>query len=370
VKDRKVTVEDRQESDQPAVATLAATTDGAATGPGGFAAPAFQRRPSATYAALDLGTNNCRLLIARPAQHGFRVVDAFSRIVRLGEGLSASGRLCEGAMERAVEALKICKSKMDHRGVTRARLITTEACRSAANGVDFVRRVGREAELELEIVDQRTEASLAVTGCAALAAPEANAVIVFDIGGGSTEIVWLGGRESGRDPASRIREWASLPIGVVSVAERYGGVEVGRELFERMVTDCSAALKPFADKAAAARQAPGFHLLGTSGTVTTVAGIHLRLPRYDRRQVDGLWMREADVLSVIDELVAMDYAQRQANACIGRDRADLVLAGCAIFEAIRRAFPSPMVRIADRGLREGILLRMMHEDRAWWRRRQ
>ena len=335
-----------------------------------FEQPAASRPPGATYAALDLGTNNCRLLIARPAQHGFRVVDAFSRIVRLGEGLAASSRLADAAMDRAVEALKICRGKMANRGVTRARLVTTEACRAATNGLDFIRRVAAEAELALEVIDQRTEAALAVSGCAALADPAAESVIVFDIGGGSTEIVWLGGRSEARDPAARIREWASLPIGVVSVAERYGGVEVGRDLFERMVTDCSAALKPFADKAAAARQAPGFHLLGTSGTVTTVAGIHLRLPRYDRRQVDGLWMREADVLSVIDELVAMDYAQRQANACIGRDRADLVLAGCAIFEAIRRAFPSPMVRIADRGLREGILLRMMHEDRAWWRRRQ
>jgi exopolyphosphatase/guanosine-5'-triphosphate,3'-diphosphate pyrophosphatase len=373
VKERNVTVEDRQESDRPLPAAVPVPGECAAppAASGRFATPApFQRPHPATYAALDLGTNNCRLLIARPAQHGFRVVDAFSRIVRLGEGLTANGRLCEGAMDRAVEALKVCKSKMDHRGVTRARLITTEACRAAANGQDFVRRVGDEAKLELEIVDQRTEASLAVTGCAALAAPEAGAVIVFDIGGGSTEIVWLGGREAGRDPAQRIREWASLPIGVVSVAERYGGVEVGREKFERMVADCSAALAPFAQKAAAARTAPNFHLLGTSGTVTTVAGIHLRLPRYDRRQVDGLWMQDGDICSVIDELVAMDYAQRQANACIGRERADLVLAGCAIFEAIRRAFPSPKVRIADRGLREGILLRMMHEDRAWWRRRQ
>lgn len=369
----KLTVEDRQEPDRAktaAVGISAATA--AATESRATPAPVmpFQRRQQVTYAALDLGTNNCRLLIARPAQHGFRVVDAFSRIVRLGEGLSASGRLCDNAMDRAVEALKICRNKMDQRGVTRARLVTTEACRAASNGVEFVGRVTSEAGLDLEIVDQRTEASLAVTGCAALAAPEAGAVIVFDIGGGSTEIVWMAGRDGGRDPAARIREWASLPIGVVSVAERYGGIEVGRELFERMVADCGEALQPFAKKAAAARSAPNFHLLGTSGTVTTVAGIHLDLPRYDRRQVDGLWMHEKDVLSVIDRLVEMNYAERQANACIGRERADLVLAGCAIFEAIRRAFPSPMVRIADRGLREGILLRMMYEDRAWWRRRQ
>jgi len=332
--------------------------------------PAGARHAPATYAALDLGTNNCRLLIARPAQHGFRVVDAFSRIVRLGEGLAASGRLAEPAMDRAVEALKICRTKMSNRGVTRARLVTTEACRAATNGLDFVRRVASEADLALEIVDQRTEASLAVSGCAALADPAAEGVIVFDIGGGSTEIVWMGGRNEARDPAARIREWASLPIGVVTVAERYGGIDVGRALFERMVDDCTLALEPFARKAAAARNARGFHLLGTSGTVTTVAGIHLGLARYDRRVVDGLWMRQEDILTVIDQLIEMDYAARAANACIGRERADLVLAGCAIFEAIRRAFPSDRVRIADRGLREGILLRMMHEDRAWWRRRQ
>jgi len=330
---------------------------------------ALPRNPPATYAALDLGTNNCRLLIARPAQHGFRVVDAFSRIVRLGEGLAASSRLCDAAMDRAVEALKICRSKMLHRNVTRARLVTTEACRAAVNGSDFVRRVAEEAELELEIIDQRTEATLAVSGCAALADPAAEGVIVFDIGGGSTEIVWMGGRSEARDPAARIREWASLPIGVVTVAERYGGVDVSRDLFETMVEDCGRELEGFATKAAAARGARNFHLLGTSGTVTTVAGIHLGLARYDRREVDGLWMRQEDILAVIDRLVEMDYAARAANACIGRERADLVLAGCAIFEAIRRAFPSERVRIADRGLREGILLRMMHEDRAWWRRR-
>jgi exopolyphosphatase/guanosine-5'-triphosphate,3'-diphosphate pyrophosphatase len=361
-----VTVEDRQERDV-ALAASAQVNGVDALGVGTlFHAP---RQQPVTYAALDLGTNNCRLLIARPAQHGFRVVDAFSRIVRLGEGLAASGRLADTAMDRAVEALKICRSKMANRGVSRARLVTTEACRAATNGLEFVRRVADEAELQLEIVDQRTEAALAVSGCAALADPAAEGVIVFDIGGGSTEIIWMGGRAEARDPAGRIREWASLPIGVVTVAERYGGVDVGRELFERMVDDCTLALAPFAIKAARARDAKHFHLLGTSGTVTTVAGIHLGLPRYDRRVVDGLWMQQGDILAVIDRLVAMDYAERAANACIGRERADLVLAGCAIFEAIRRAFPSERVRIADRGLREGILLRMMHEDRAWQRRR-
>lgn len=321
------------------------------------------------YAALDLGTNNCRLLIAQPAQHGFRVVDAFSRIVRLGEGLSASGRLSGPAMERAIEALAACSAKMKLRRVTRARLVTTEACRAASNGGEFVARVAAETGLQLEIVDQRTEAMLAVTGCAALASPEADGVIVFDIGGGSTEIVWLGGRSSGRSPAERIQTWESIPIGVVSLAERHGGVSVGPELFEAMVAESMAALARFHGRAKPVISRRGFHLLGTSGTVTTVAGLHLKLERYDRRKVDGLWMRNDDVASVMADLLKMDYAERAANPCIGKERADLVLAGCAIFEAIRRLFPSPMVRIADRGLREGILLKMMFEDGVWRRRK-
>jgi exopolyphosphatase/guanosine-5'-triphosphate,3'-diphosphate pyrophosphatase len=331
------------------------------------AAAAVARR-SDNYAALDLGTNNCRLLIAQPAQHGFRVVDAFSRIVRLGEGLSANGRLGEAAMERALEALAACSAKMKLRGVMRSRLVTTEACRAASNGRAFVARVADRTGLALEVVDQRTEAMLAVTGCAALASPEADATIVFDIGGGSTEIVWLGGRSSGRSAAERIQTWESIPMGVVSLAERHGGVSVGPDVFEDMVAEATHALTKFHQRAKPAISRRGFHLLGTSGTVTTVAGLFLKLERYDRRKVDGLWMKNDDVSAVMQDLLAMDYQARSANPCIGAERADLVLAGCAIFEAIRRLFPSPMVRIADRGLREGILLKMMFEDGVWRRR--
>lgn len=320
---------------------------------------------SENYAALDLGTNNCRLLIARPHMQGFRVVDAFSRIVRLGEGLGASGHLGQLAMERAIEALKVCADKLTARGVLRSRLIATEACRAASNGAEFIERVAAATGIRLEIIDQRTEAMLAVSGCAALVDPQATSVIVFDIGGGSTEIIWLDGVARGRDPAERIREWESLPIGVVSVAERHGGMHVSPEMFEAMVGESAAALAPFSARAASARQARNFHLLGTSGTVTTVAGVHLGLERYDRRQVDGLWMTDAEVEKTMRNLVALSYEERAANPCIGKERADLVLAGCAIYEAIRRAFPSLRIRIADRGLREGLLLRMMHQDRAW-----
>jgi exopolyphosphatase / guanosine-5'-triphosphate,3'-diphosphate pyrophosphatase len=352
-------------SDERAPARTDMSAAGPERGPDGIAVG--QDGPPAAYAALDLGTNNCRLLIARPQRHGFRVVDAFSRIVRLGEGLSTTGALSEAAMQRAYDALAICAEKLAARHVHRARLIATEACRAASNGQEFITQVTARTGIELEIIDQRTEAMLAVTGCASLADRDAEGVIVFDIGGGSTELAWLHGRAGTGDPAARIRAWASLPMGVVSVAERYGGVHVDAALFEAMVAESREALAPFAAEAAPAVAARGFHLLGTSGTVTTVAGLHLGLQRYDRRQVDGLWMSDADVVTTMQSLAAMPYEARAANGCIGRERADLVLAGCAIYEAIRRAFPSPRIRIADRGLREGMLIRMMHEDRAWRR---
>ncbi|MFN3892022.1 MAG: Ppx/GppA phosphatase family protein [Beijerinckiaceae bacterium] len=324
------------------------------------------RRPAPTYAALDLGTNNCRLLIARPSHDGFRIVDAFSRIVRLGEGLSHTGRLSEAAIRRTLGALAVCRDKMAARGVTRSRLIATEACRAAANGSEFLARVEDELGVELEIVDRETEAHLAAAGCAALADHDAKAIVLFDIGGGSTEVVWLAGGAAASDPLrERVRIWTSLPTGVVTLAEKFGGHEVDDATFEAMVAHVAEGLGSFIERTREQLRCDRFHLLGTSGTVTTLAGVHLGLLRYDRRRVDGLWMSDDEIDDALARLRLMTYAERAANGCIGHERADLVLAGCAILEAIRRAFPAPRVRIADRGLREGILVQMMSADGVW-----
>ncbi len=321
-----------------------------------------------TYAALDLGTNNCRLLIARPGREGFRIIDAFSRIVRLGEGLGQSGELSEAAINRTLSALSVCREKMEMRGVDRARLIATEACRAASNGGEFLERVRLSLGLELEIIDRRTEAHLAAAGCAALVDQEAQSILLFDIGGGSTEVVWLARKGSGPQPhalESRIRAWTSLQLGVVTLSERFGGKQVDARIFEAMVNYVSDQLDAFVAQVEQEDRCMRFHLLGTSGTVTTLAGVHLGLLRYDRRQVDGLWMSNDEVSDAMDLLRDMTYEERAANGCIGHERADLVLAGCAIFEAIRRCFPSDRIRIADRGLREGILMQLMSADRVW-----
>lgn len=326
--------------------------------------------PDRLYAALDLGTNNCRLLIARRSPDGFKVVDAYSRIVRLGEGLASTGALSDAAMSRAIEALRICAEKMSRRGVARARTIATAACRTAENGPAFIERVKNETGLSLEIVSTEDEARLAVAGCAPLLDKTCTSALVFDIGGGSTELIWvrMDGRHGTR-PA--IADWISLPCGVVTLAERHGGVDVPEDVYARMVGEVRGQLDPFVERVkAAAHETAGFHLLGTSGTVTTIAGVHLGLARYDRTRVDGVWISPADVRAVTQSLLEMDYKSRAAHPCVGQERADLVLAGCAIFDAIAYAWPADRLRVADRGLREGILLSLMEADANKRRRRR
>jgi exopolyphosphatase/guanosine-5'-triphosphate,3'-diphosphate pyrophosphatase len=324
------------------------------------AAQSAPAREPATYAALDLGTNNCRLLIACPNGDGFRVVDSFSRIIRLGEGISITGRMSDAAIERALSALQVCRDKIRAKRANRLRLIATEACRSAANGKEFCDRVSAELSIDLEVIDRETEAKLAVTGCLPLLDPEATGAILFDIGGGSSEIVRLDRDPSRPDAAPTIAGWVSLPLGVVTLAEGHGGTDVTPQIYAAMVKEVGEHLRPFAQNHAS--NLDGLHLLGTSGTVTTVAGIFLNLPRYDRRRIDGIWMNENDVTRTVARLRSMSYQERVNNACIGTERGDLVLAGCAILEAIRNAFPCRRLRIADRGLREGMLVQMMRED--------
>ncbi len=339
-----------------------------------FSPRSSQRKSLPLYAALDLGTNNCRLLIASPSKPGyFHVVDAFSRIVRLGEGLVNNGFLNTQAMDRAIEALKICHLKLKQRRIKSYRLVATEACRSAENGRYFIQRVLDETGLELEIVDRKTEARFAVAGCGTLVERNTDAIVLFDIGGGSSEIVLLDvSKKRSFRLSEQITAWTSLPVGVVTLAERFGGNEVSVDDFENMKSYVRGFLNNFSDrdKLGALTQSSNFHLLGTSGTITTLAGMHLNLERYDRRKVDGMWMNDTDITLMTKRLLSWDINERVINPCIGRERADLVLAGCAILDVIREVWPSRRLRVADRGLREGILIELMLRDGVWCRCRK
>jgi exopolyphosphatase / guanosine-5'-triphosphate,3'-diphosphate pyrophosphatase len=336
-------------------------SQGASRPRGGYVAGSTDLQDAACYGALDLGTNNCRLLLARPTTKGFVIVDAFSRIVRLGEGLGTSGRLKDAAMDRTIEALRVCSNKLKWHRVERFRLVATEACRLAENGPAFIARVKNEIGLDLEIINRETEAMLAAAGAEALIDVEAHSAIVFDIGGGSTEVMWVERKADGGD----VKAWISLAAGVVTLSERHGGGrDVTADNFASMRNDVRRLLKPFVEEVKAhphARQGPD-HLLGTSGTVTTIAGVHLGLRHYDRSIVDGCWLEAVDADRVTQQLCDMTYDERTRNGCIGRERADLVLAGCAILEEIRSAFPDKRIRVADRGLREGILAHLMKSD--------
>jgi exopolyphosphatase/guanosine-5'-triphosphate,3'-diphosphate pyrophosphatase len=311
------------------------------------------------FAAIDLGTTNCRLLVAVPCGFGqFRVVDSFSRIVRLGEGLDATGRLSDAAIDRALRALDICAGRLQQWQVTSCRAVATEACRKAVNGTGFVAAVRERTGIGLEIISSAEEARLVLEGCRPLLSARPGGAIVFDIGGGSTEILWLG-VETGNDGrmATSLRGVVSLPHGVVSLTERFGGSRPDGEIFASMVALVQEKLLEF-DRTHQIRvglDRGHVQMLGSSGTVTTLAAIDRGLPRYDRTRVDGVALELPAIRRICDMLVEAGLAGRSAHPCIGPGRADLMIAGCAILKAICEVWPVPRLRVADRGVREGIL---------------
>ena len=340
-------------------------------------------------AALDLGTNNCRLLIAEPSAEGFRVIDAFSRNVRLGEGVEARGELCRAAMSRTLDALRICAAKIRRHEVARTRIVATEACRRAVNGRAFLRRVRRETGLEMEIITPEQEARLALAGCAPLLDAAAEHLMVFDIGGGSTELIWID--LSGADPAERQRlllalapgaggpdrselrraarlrivDWISAPVGVATLHDRYADVSCDRTRLALMAChfeDHIAGFIPYEDEAHQALL-PRLQIIGASGTVTTLGALRQGLAKYDRAKVDGMWLEREAAGALVRELIALGPEGRRAHPTLGPDRSDLVIAGAAILDTILRLWPAERLRVADRGLREGMLHSLMWAER-------
>lgn len=333
------------------------------------------------YGAIDLGTNNCRMLLARKNRHGFRVVDAYSRIVKLGEGLTTSRSLSDDAMQRAMEALSVCAHRLARRDVKHLRAVATEACRLASNGPEFIDKVRAETGIKLEIISSEEEARLAVQGSLDLLDENKDAALVLDIGGGSTELCWVdvaewrrrGGYESGGRPP--LRGWATIPAGVVTLSEQFPEPDsMNDEEREAWYNEMKAytrsrmkipkganRLRPLFDDGNA-------HLVGTSGTVTSVAGVHLNLESYNRNKVDGLWITTDEMRTACNRLSTKDAKGRAGEGCIGTDRAELVLAGCAILEVVMEAWPCEKIRVGDRGLREGLLLNLMRPKKRRGRR--
>ncbi len=338
-------------------------------------------RSTELYAALDLGTNSCRMLIAQPKGSGFHVVDSFSKSVQLGAGLEKTGRLSRGSMTRTIQALRICQQKLRRNKVRRMRLVATEACRRASNGAEFMARIQRETGLTLDIIKPEEEAQLAVISCAPLVSTKTEQLLVVDIGGGSTELVWIDltnvpKRERPRaimrlhsgfhqDPgpfaAAKVVDWISVPLGVATLRDQFQDVEDDAARFALMSWFFEENLSGFAPSASEqARE--GFQIIGTSGTVTTVAASHLGLRRYDRNKVDGLRMTSDQIDTVIRDYLAMGPEGRRDDPRIGRDRQALIMSGSAILQALMRLWPTDRLSVADRGLREGLLYAQMSAD--------
>lgn len=337
---------------------------------GGRHASAGSPHAAPLYAALDLGTNNCRLLIGAPAGEGFRVLDSFSRIVRLGEGLQATGQLSEPAMDRAVSALHACADRLRRRPLAGMRAIATEACRRASNGAAFLARVRAETGIAFDVIGTREEAELALESCAPLLRGAGRRALLFDIGGGSTELAWVRLSETGTARPELIG-YVSLPVGVVTLAEHSAGAGFSHAGYEAMVEDVAARLRGFESVHCIAHEVRdgGVRLVGTSGTVTTLAGVALNLAKYRRPAVDGICLPRDAAASALARLRALGREGLMTHPCVGPERVEFVLPGCAIFEAIWRTWPADLVTVADRGLREGLLLRMMRDQRVRFHQR-
>ncbi|WP_108837895.1 Ppx/GppA phosphatase family protein [Tateyamaria sp. Alg231-49] len=333
------------------------------------------------YAALDLGTNSCRMLIAEPRGAGFHVVDSFSKSVQLGLGLERSGKLSRGSMARTVQALRICQQKLKRHNVNRMRLVATEACRRAFNATEFIDRVHRETGLRLDIIEPEEEARLAVVSCAPLVSPKTENLLVVDIGGGSTELVWIdlskvprpdrpqaimrlhsGFKKAISDvPEARVVDWISVPLGVATLREQFNDVDDDAARFALMSWFFEENLSSFSPYHAT-EPTERFQIVGTSGTVTTVAASHLGLKRYDRAKVDGLRMSTEQIDTVIRSYLQMGPGGRRADPRIGSDRHALIMSGAAILQALMRCWPTDRLSVADRGLREGLLYAQMSAD--------
>jgi exopolyphosphatase/guanosine-5'-triphosphate,3'-diphosphate pyrophosphatase len=326
---------------------------------------------SPVLGAIDVGTNACRLLIAVPDAHGQqqpvpRVIDSYTANVRLGESLEKTGAITEAALDRTIEALKVCAARLKRRRVTHVKAIATEACRRAVNAQDLIKRAEAEAGIRLVIVTPEEEARLAAAGCLQLIGADFDGALIFDIGGGSTELILVNRvSPAGAVASHTIAAWSSTGVGVVKLAERYGGRELRAASYEGMraeLTPIFAAMRQ--DLEPDSFDPRRYHLLGTSGTLTTLAGIKLGLKRYERSRIDGQWLKRDEILRISDFIVSKDFTGRAAIPCIGADRADLILPGCAILSAIMENWPCGTLRVADRGLREGILIALLRESEA------
>lgn len=338
--------------------------------------------PAELYAALDLGTNSCRMLIAQPKGAQFHVVDSFSKSVQLGQGLESYGRLSRPSMARALQALRICRRKIEKHEVRRMRLVATEACRRATNAASLVEAARRETGLRLEVIEPEEEARLAVISCAPLVSTRTEQLLVVDIGGGSTELVWIDlskvprydrpraimrlhrgfAANPGAFPAARVVDWISVPLGVATLRDQFDDVDDDGARYALMSWFFEENLQSFTPYGYGEQAREGFQIIGTSGTVTTVAASHLGLRRYDRSKVDGLRMTSDQIDRVVSQYLRLGPEGRRSDPRIGRERHSLIMSGASILQALLRCWPTDRLTVADRGLREGLLYAQMSAD--------
>lgn len=301
-------------------------------------------------AAVDLGTNTVRLLVVEAEGREWRPLHQSQRVTRLGEGQAETGRLLEAPMQRTVDTVSEFIAAARGLGASEIRVVATSAVREAPNRAELLALLRAATGLDASVVSGEEEARLTLQGVAAGLPQLGGSFVLFDIGGGSTELV-LG--EDGRLGAV-----VSLQLGVVRLAERYGDAgPVDWARFALMRGEIDGRLAREIPARIIEARAPA--LVGTAGTVTTLAALDLGLPAYDASRVQGHTLARGAVERLLNRLGALAVAERARLPCLEPGRADVIIPGIAICLAVMDRLGYGSLVVSDRGLREGILCEIL-----------
>jgi exopolyphosphatase/guanosine-5'-triphosphate,3'-diphosphate pyrophosphatase len=316
-----------------------------------------------------------------------KVIDSFAKIISLGEGIKQTGVLSEEAIERTIVALRACKKKLDSHRIYKMRAVATEACRQASNTKSLIERVNSEIGVDLEVISPQEEARLVLKGCSGVISDEKNYGILMDIGGGSTEVVWLKINKGMTRPTISVIDSISLPFGVVTISDTYTHSKNNQEIYTVLRKNILSTIDTFMKKNNIRTNFSkgDVQVITSSGTTTTLGSLTLGLSTYDRSSVDGKDFSSKKIVEVGEELLSRYLSSTPTTVKLGKEknfitnkffdhvldksseefkifaynRMGLLAAGVVIINSILESIGDCLVRIADRGVREGILYDLM-----------
>lgn len=310
------------------------------------------------FAAIDLGSRNCRTIVGCQSKAGaFEYIETYSKSVSLADGVAASKKLSRKSMDRTIEALAFCSKVLSRYAGLTYLAVATDAMRRAENASVFIKRVKRELGLIISIITPQEEAYYAALGCIEVLSLETEIFVVFDIGGGSSEIA-LCRQKSDKD--IELIDSLSIPYGVINLLESKDHLTFSG--YSNLVQKISDLSRDFLNQYATTLDfVNNFQCIGTSGTTTTVAALNMNLRFYDREKINDSILQFSEILKTVHYVQSLSEDERKLHPYISQSNEDLVLGGLTILEGIVRGLPASTITVTDRGVRDGVVYALTHD---------